>query len=109
MRDDAIVNDSPDIWRDDEIELAFVEAWDFIPTTATLTSTPSTPMAASPTSAGQSGPFRPQRPVAGGWNVEVRIPASHLFGRNEPLIAGKTMDFDLGLHDDDEAATGTAT
>ena len=28
MRDDAIVNDSSDVWRDDEIELAFVDAWD---------------------------------------------------------------------------------
>ena len=31
VRDDAIVNDSSDVWRDDEIELAFVEAWDPIP------------------------------------------------------------------------------
>ena len=41
-------------------------------------------------------------PVAGGWNVEVRIPATHLFGLNAPLTAGKTMAFDLGLHDDDD-------
>ena len=28
VRDDAIVNDSSDVWRDDEVELAFVGAWD---------------------------------------------------------------------------------
>ena len=31
VRDDVIVNDSTDVWRDDEIELAFVGAWDGIP------------------------------------------------------------------------------
>ena len=40
------------------------------------------------------------RPVAGGWDVEVMIPASFLQGGMP--VAGKRMGFSLGLHDDDD-------
>ena len=103
VRDDAIVNDSTDVWRDDEIELAFVGAWDGNPAggdTHQYTVNPDGRI----TDFGQANPpiQAAALPVAGGWNVEVRIPAVHLFGLNAPLTAGKTMAFDLGLHDDDD-------
>ena len=104
VRDDAIVNDSSDVWRDDEIELAFVGAWDGNPAGG---DTHQYTVNADGRITDFGHPSIPPiqaaaLPVAGGWNVEVRIPATHLFGLNAPLTAGKTMAFDLGLHDDDD-------
>ena len=105
VRDDAIVNDSSDVWRDDEIELAFVGAWDGNPAGGdthqytvnadgriTDFGNPAIPVSIQAAAV----------PAPGGWNVEVRIPNTSLFGLNAPLTAGKTMAFDLGLHDDDD-------
>jgi hypothetical protein len=104
VRDDWLVNDSQHVWQDDEIELAFVGAWDGNPAGGdthqytvnadgrmTDFGDPAIPVSIEAAAV----------PVAGGWNVEVRIPANHLFGANLPLTAGKIMAFDLGLHDDD--------
>jgi cell division septation protein DedD len=103
VRDDAIVNDSPDVWRDDEIELAFVGAWDGNPAGD---DTHQYTVNADGRITDHTVPNPPLEvaalPASGGWNVEVRIPASHLFGVNQPLTAGKVIAFDLGLHDDDD-------
>ena len=40
--------------------------------------------------------------MPGGWNAEIRIPASHLLGTNTTLPAINPVDFSLGLHDDDD-------
>ncbi len=112
VRDDVIVNDSSDVWRDDEIELAFVGAWDGDPAGGdthqytvnadgriTDFGNPANPVSI------QAAAVR----VPGGWNVEVRIPATSLFGLNAPLTAGKTVAFDLGLHDDDDGGNWDST
>jgi hypothetical protein len=104
VRDDAIVNDSQDVWQDDEIELAFVEAWDPTPNNGdthqytvnadgriTDFGDPAIPVSIQAVAA----------PVSGGWNVELRIPVTDLYGFTGSFTAGKTMAFDLGLHDDD--------
>lgn len=105
VRDDVIVNDSPDVWRDDEIELAFVGAWDGLPAGGD-THQYTINADGRVTDFGIPGLPIPIQAVAlavpGGWNVEVRIPATHLFGFTANLTAGKTMAFDLGLHDDDD-------
>ena len=100
VRDDAIVNDSPDVWHNDEIKgLAFVGAWDGIPGGGDTHQYTVNPDGRITDFGGpQTRPIQAAAlPVAGGWNVEVRIPATHLFGLNVPLTAGKTMAFDLGL------------
>ena len=104
VRDDAIVNDSSDVWRDDEIELAFVNAsgqnWDDDTHQYTVNADGRITDFGDPTI-----PVSIQAvavPVAGGWNVEVRIPNTSLFGSNTTFTPGMTMAFDLGLHDDDD-------
>ena len=112
VRDDQIVNDSSDVRRDDEIELAFVGAWDGNPAGGdthqytvnadgriTDFGNPAIPVSIQAVAV----------PLAGGWNVEVRIPNTSLFGFNAPLTAGKTMAFDLGLHDDDDGGNWDST
>jgi len=102
VRDDAIVNDSPDVWRDDQIELAFDGANDGLPGGGddhqitinadgrkTDFGTLPVPEVIAAT-----------RAVAGGWQVEVAIPADFLQGGT--LATGKRMGFSLGLHDDDD-------
>jgi hypothetical protein len=92
VRDDWIVNDSQYVWQDDEIELAFVEAWDPTPNNGdthqytvnadgriTDFGNPANPVPIQAVAA----------PVSGGWNVEVRIPASHLFGANLSLTPAR--------------------
>jgi hypothetical protein len=103
VRDDVIVNDSPDVWRDDEIELAFVGAWDGDPTGGD-THQYTVNADGRITDFGQATPpiEAAALPVVGGWNVELRIPASHLLGLNASLTSGKTIAFDIGLHDDDD-------
>ena len=91
VTDDVIVNDSCDVWRDDEIELAFYAVSTAIPPAATRTSTRSTPTAASPTLVVPNPPIEAVAvTVPGGWNVEVRIPATHLYGQYTQLAAGVT-------------------
>ncbi len=105
VRDDMIVSDSPDVWRDDELELAFVGAWDGLPAGGD-THQYTVNADGRVTDFGVPGAPVPVQAVAveapGGWSVEMRIPAAHLFGTNMPLTAGKTIAFDLGLHDDDD-------
>lgn len=102
VRDDAIVEDSTDVWRDDEIELAIDGANDGLPAG-------SDDHQITVNADGRKTDFGtlpvPQvtaaaRPVAGGWDVEVMIPASFLQGGMP--VAGKRMGFSLGLHDDDD-------
>ena len=103
VSDDVIVNDSSDVWRDDEIELAFYAVYDGNPAGGdthqytinadgriTDFSLPNPPIEAVAV------------PVAGGWNVEVKIPVTHLYGLYTHLYEGALLAFDVGLHDDDD-------
>ena len=103
VQDDAIYNDGPEVWHDDEVELAFVGAWDYDPD-GVDTHQYTVNADGRITDHGQANPpiQAATRQVSDGWAVEMRIPSSHLFGLNAPLPAGKTMVFDLGLNDDDD-------
>jgi cell division septation protein DedD len=87
------------------VELAFVGAWDGLPAGGD-THQYTVNSDGRVTDFGVPGAPIPVEAMAlevpGGWNVEMRIPATHLFGTNMPLTAGKTIAFDLGLHDDDD-------
>ena len=103
VRDDTIVNDSPQVWKDDEIELAFVGAYDSIASGGDSHQYTFNPDGRI-TDFGQANPPIQAAAVAvsGGWNVEVRIPHTHLFGLYQLLYAGRTITFDIGLRDDDD-------
>ena len=103
VRDDRIFNDSGDVWRDDEIELAFDGLRDLQPLGQDdhqYTVNPDGRL----TDYGDPG-SHPSiqagvRTVAGGWDVEARIPAARLHAG--ALRLGKDFGFSLGLHDDDD-------
>ena len=101
-----IVSDSGDVWRDDEIELAFDAAHDLIS---------GEPDGPSIHGQRRRAPDRWRRansrrifavfvrPVAGGWDVEARLPIHAL--QSGPLFVGRRRSgFTLGLHDDDDGA-----
>ena len=105
VADDTVVSDSPEVWNDDELELGFYAVHDGNPAGGdthqyTLNADGRVSDFGNPTvpipveSAAVAAP--------GGWNVEVRIPASHLFGFYNLLARGTTLSFNLGLHDDDD-------
>jgi hypothetical protein len=103
VRDDVIVNDSGDVWRDDEIELAFDAAHDLMsggPDDHQFTTN------ADGRVTDGGAPIPPGtitvsvRPVAGGSDVEARLPIHAL--RSGLLFAGQRLGFTLGLHDDDD-------
>ena len=103
VRDDRIFNDSLQVWKDDEIELAFVGAYDGLASggdTHQYTFNPDGRI----TDFGQPNPpiQAAAVEVPGGWNVEVRIPHTHLLGLYQLLYAGRTITFDIGLRDDDD-------
>ncbi len=105
VADDVIVNDSPDVWRDDEIELAFYAVYDGSPAGG---DTHQYTINADGRVTDFGDPALPVdieaavRIVPGGWVAEVRIPGTSLFGRNTPFAAGMPLAFNLGLHDDDD-------
>ena len=103
VRDDTIVNDSPQVWKDDEIELAFVGAYDGIASGGDSHQYTFNPDGRI-TDFGQANPPIQAAAIAvpGGWNVEVRIPHTHLLGLYQLLYAGRTITFDIGLRDDDD-------
>ena len=103
VADDVIVNDSSDFWRDDEIELAFYAVYDGNPAGGD-THQYTINADGRVTDLGQPNPpiQAIALPVAGGWNVEVRIPASHLYGNSTPLAGDTALAFNIGLHDDDD-------
>ena len=87
VRDDAIVNDSPDVWHDDEIDLAFVGAWDGNPAGGDTHQYTVNPDGRITDFGNPAIPVSIQAvavPVPGGWNVEVRIPNTSLFGLDAP-------------------------
>lgn len=102
--DEAIVNDSIDVWRDDEVELAFDGFRDF--------GCNSDDHAYTVNADGRTTDFGDPsiqlppdlevgvRTVSGGWDFEIKIPVSHLGAG--PLTAGKQLGFTVGLHDDDD-------
>ena len=105
VADDTVVSDSPEVWNDDEIELGFYAVYDGNPAGGdthqyTLNADGRVSDFGNPTvpipveAAAVAAP--------GGWNVEVRIPAAHLFGFYNLLARGTTLSFNLGLHDDDD-------
>ena len=101
--DDSIVNDSLQVWKDDEIELAFVGAYDGFTSGGDSHQYTFNPDGRI-TDFGQANPPIQAAAVTvpGGWNVEVRIPHTHLLGLYQLLYAGETITFDIGLHDDDD-------
>ena len=105
VADDAVVDDSPEVWNDDEIELGFYAVYDGNPAGGdthqyTLNADGRVSDFGNPT---VPIPVEAMAVAApGGWNVEVRIPAAHLFGFYNLLARGTTLSFNLGLHDDDD-------
>ncbi len=99
--DDAIVNDSAEVWNDDEIEVGFDGLRDLIGSGAddhqyTVNADGRRTDRAIPT-----GDFlAATRQVPGGWVVEMAIPASDL--QAGALVSGKRMGFNLGFNDDDD-------
>ena len=100
-----MVSDSPEVWNDDEIELGFYAVWDGNPAGGdthqyTINADGRVSDFGDPTvpipveAAAVAAP--------GGWNVEVRIPAAHLFGFYNILARDTALTFNLGLHDDDD-------
>ena len=88
--DDVIVNDSSDVWRDDEVELAFYAVYDGNPAGG---DTHQFTVNADGRVTDFGVPDPPIEAMAaivpGGWDVEVRIPASTLYGFNNHLAAGE--------------------
>ena len=100
--DDAIVNDSDDVWRDDEIELAFDgdhNGWIYASVDHQYTVNADNRLTdyAVPSPPGVTAAAEA---VPGGWDVEVRIARSAL--STTSWQAGRTFGFSLGLHDDDD-------
>ena len=103
VRDEAIVNDSIDVWRDDEIEIALdgllypgCNGDDHQYTInadgrRTDFGDPSIPLT-DVSVAVQVVPY--------GWNAEIRISIADL--QSGALYAGRQLGFDLGIHDDDD-------
>ena len=112
VRDDAIVNDSSDVWRDDEIELAFVGAWDGNPAGG---DTHQYTVNADGRITDFGNPAIPVSIQAAAVPVARRLerrgahPKYQPLRPNAPLTAGKTMAFDLGLHDDDDGGNWDST
>jgi hypothetical protein len=105
VADDVVVNDSGDVWRDDEIELAFYALYDGDPRGGdthqyTVNADGRVTDFGNPASA---PPIQAVTRVApGGWDVELRIPHTHLYGLYYQLAAGQVLSFNVGLHDDDD-------
>ncbi len=105
VADDAVVSDSASIWDDDLVELAFYAVWDGDPRGGdTHQYTVSAdgrvtdfgkPITAAPIEAAV-------RTVPDGWNVEVRIPHTSMFGFYNLYREGVSLTFNLGLRDDDD-------
>lgn len=105
VADDAIVNDSGDVWRDDEIELAFYALYDGDPRGGdthqyTINADGRITDFGNPASAPPIEAVT--RVTPGGWDVELRIPHTHLYGLYYQLAAGQVLSFNVGLHDDDD-------
>ena len=105
VADDAVVSDSPEVWNDDEIELGFYALHDGDPAGGDThqytvnadgrVSDFGDPTVPIPVEAAVVA-------VSGGWDAELRIPTTHLFGFYQGLARGMTLTFNLGLHDDDD-------
>jgi hypothetical protein len=100
--DDRIINDSPDVWRDDEVELAFDGehdggSWSALDHQYTVNADGRLTDRAVPAPPGVTAAVER---VPGGWDVEVRIARSALSATS--WQAGRTFGFNLGLHDDDD-------
>ncbi len=103
VRDDVIVNDSPDVWRDDEIELAFDGLRDLQSSNRDdhqYTINPDGRLTDFGDPSSHPSIQIGVRPVAGGWDVEARIPAARLHAG--ALHLSQEIGFSLGLHDDDD-------
>lgn len=108
VRDDVIVNDSPDVRQDDAIELSFVGAADGLPgggDTHLVTINANGRISESGLAAMLARVEAVAVAVPGGWNAEIRIPAAYLLARRDPLTAGQVLAFDLGLRDDDDGGS----
>ena len=102
IEDDVLYRDSPEIWRDDAIELAVDGAHDQLAYGAddhqfTVASDGTLTEFGVETVPGALVAVRRR---TGGYDVELAIPISFL--RAGPLVEGKTMGFTIGLIDDDD-------
>ncbi len=105
VRDDAVVGDSPEVWNDDELELGFYAVYDGDPSGGDTHQYTVNADGRVSDFGDPSVPIPVEAAVAtvpGGWNAELRIPATHLFGFYQGLARGMTLTFNLGLHDDDD-------
>ena len=102
VRDNVLVADSADIWRDDGIELGIDGLYDHISSwfdddhQFTLTFDGRVTDFGEPTDA----VIAVTSTLDGGWALEVAIAAEGLGAG--PLTVGKAMGFTFGLHDDDD-------
>ncbi len=103
IRDDRIWNDSPDVWRDDEIELALDGDHNGYPPFEfdhQYTVNPDGRLTDYAVTFSPPGFAAAVQRISDGWAVEVRIDRSAL--GPTALDVGRTMGFSLGLHDDDD-------
>ncbi len=104
VRDDVVVkDDSPNVWWDDQIELAIDGRHDLV--SGGPDDHQYTVNADGRISDGGNALLPPPigagvREVSGGWDVEVRLPIADL--QTGPLYGGRQLGFTLGLHDDDD-------
>ncbi len=104
VRDDVIVkNDSPDVWWDDQVELAIDGRHDLV--SGGPDDHQYTVNADGRISDGGNALLPPPigvgvHEVSGGWDVEVRLPIADL--QTGPLYGDRRLGFTLGLHDDDD-------
>ena len=101
VRDEAVLNDSAQVWHDDEIEIGLDSLHDHASGGADdhqFTVNPDGRRSdfGSPTTVFQAA----VRVTSGGYNVEVAIPASLLGGG--PLTERRRIGITFGLHDDDD-------
>lgn len=104
VNDETIISDSIDVWRDDEVELAFDSLQDFGCNSDdhvyTVNADGRTTDFGDPSIQLPPNLVSAVRIVPGGWDFEIQIPISHL--GSGPLTPGKQLGFTVGLHDDDD-------
>jgi hypothetical protein len=105
VADDVVVSDSPSIWDDDLIELAFYAVYDGDPRGGdthqyTINADGRVTDFGNPDTAAPIEAVA--RVVPGGWDVEVRIPHTSMFGFYNLYREGVVLTFNVGLRDDDD-------
>jgi len=104
VNDDVLKSDSPDVWKDDGIELGIDGNYDRVgggPTDHQYT------LVIDGRYTDHAVPFEQAtlavRQTAGGYDMEFAVPASHVLGH--PFNTGYWMGFTWSMHDDDDGGT----